>query len=85
MPYRDNWTEAVSKEVLERAKGVVRALAGDALPEAPAGVDEHPHRHHHQQGVPEAVVTHQNERTLRHRPKGVYATSGSIRLVQPIR
>jgi len=63
-PYRDKWTKTISEKVFERTKGIIRALPGDALPEAPAGVDEHPNCHHHQQRVPKAVVTHQNESTL---------------------
>ncbi len=68
-PHRDKGTERISEEVFERAKGSIRALTGDALPESPAGVDEHPNCHDHQQWVPKAVVTHQNERTLHDKPR----------------
>ena len=63
--YRNKWAETISEEVFERAKGIIRALTSNALPESPAGVDEHPHCHDHQQRVPKAVVTHQNECALR--------------------
>ncbi len=68
-PYRDKWAEAISEEVFERAKGIIRALTSDALPKSPAGVDEHPNCHDHQQRVPKAVVTHQNECTLHDKPR----------------
>lgn len=62
--HRYNGTETISEEVFVRAKGIIRALARDALPEAPAGIGQHPHSHDNQQWVPKAVVADQDESTL---------------------
>ena len=62
--HRDKGAEAVLEEVLELAKIVVRALACNALPEAPQCVHEHSNGHEDQERVPELVVPHQNEGPL---------------------
>ena len=65
--YRHTRAEAVSEKVLARAKGIVRPLACDALPEPPAGIRQHTHCHDHKKRVPKTVVAHQDEGAL-HEP-----------------
>ena len=62
--YRDNWAQAVLEEVLKGPKSVIRALAGNALPEAPAHIHVHTYGHHYQQWVPKVVITQQDESSL---------------------
>ena len=62
--HRDNRAQAILEEVLERPKSIIRALAGNAFPEAPAHIHVDAYGHHYQQWVPKVVVTQQDEGSL---------------------